>query len=140
MCYEVVQVPGGYEKATPRWRGFEFTGLGKGDVVIGKGHLGGDMRITNCGRATIVIDSFVAAPLVIEGAEPVRDGGRLCIDGCHRRGLAHAPVFPWGSVASEAVVNETSPSLGAATSTSSPAGQPSRTAVNPGPCDSPAVR
>ena len=74
MRYEGVSVPQPYERYNPRPRGFEFVGLGKDDVVRCLGNLDGDMRLTNCGRATILVDSLSASPLVVEGTEKVRDG------------------------------------------------------------------
>jgi len=74
MRYEGVAVPGPFLQYSPRPRGFEFVGLGKDDVVRCQGNTDGDMRLTNCGRATILIDSLTASPLVVEGTEKVRDG------------------------------------------------------------------
>ena len=72
MEYETLSVRGAYDPVRPR--GFEFVGLGSKDVIHCRGNCDGDMRVTRCGRATILVDSLIAAPIIIEGKEPVRDG------------------------------------------------------------------
>ncbi len=74
MRYEGISVPGAYIAYTPRPRGLELISLGRRDVVLMEGNNNGDLRITNCGRATILVSSLVASPIIIEGDERIRDG------------------------------------------------------------------
>ena len=74
MRYEGISVPGAYVNMTPRPRGLELVGLGKDDAVLMEGVNDGDFHIASCGRATILVSSQTASPLLVDGAEPVRDG------------------------------------------------------------------
>jgi len=72
MTYDGVYTFGMYQRQ-PLRKGFRFTGLGAGDVVIVP-HAQGNMRFINCSRATILANCTYEGSIVVEGAETPRDG------------------------------------------------------------------
>lgn len=85
MTYRGIFVFGMYQKQ-PFRKGLQFTGLGPDDVVVMQ-HLQGNLRFTNCGRATVLANVGYEGGVVIEGKEPVRDG----LLGFQTRLVTHTP-------------------------------------------------
>ena len=71
--YDGLYLPGVYWQKEPRPRGLMLTGLGQGELVS-IGHLDGDLRVTECQRATILAEYTYEGQLLVEGAGAVRDG------------------------------------------------------------------
>jgi hypothetical protein len=72
MTYDGVFVYGTYQKQ-PFRQGLQFVDLGPDDVVV-MPNVTGNLRLTNCGRATVLANVSYEGSVVIEGTEPVRDG------------------------------------------------------------------
>lgn len=72
MTYDGVFVYGTYQKQ-PFRQGLQFVDLGPDDVVV-MPSVTGNLRLTNCGRATVLANVSYEGSVVIEGPEPVRDG------------------------------------------------------------------
>lgn len=72
MEYEAVFVFGMYQKK-PFERGFQFRDLSKGSQVV-LNRVNGNLRFTDCGRATIFASVSYEGSLVVEGKKLERDG------------------------------------------------------------------
>jgi hypothetical protein len=72
MTYDGIYVFGMYQKA-PLRKGLRFTNLGENDVVV-MPHVQGNLRFTNCGRATVLANCSYEGSVVVEGKHLGRDG------------------------------------------------------------------
>ena len=72
MTYEAVFVFGMYQRK-PFERGFQFRNLAKGSVVI-LDRVDGNLRFTDCARATVFAPVSYEGSLVVEGRKLERDG------------------------------------------------------------------
>jgi len=72
MTYDGVFAFGMYQKE-PRRKGFHFTGLSEGDVVV-MPHVQGNMRFTDCARATILANTSYEGSITVEGKDRRRGG------------------------------------------------------------------
>ncbi len=72
MTYDGVFVYGTYQKQPVR-QGLQLVDLGPDDVVV-MPDVTGNLRFTNCGRATVLVNVSYEGSVVIEGTEPIRDG------------------------------------------------------------------
>lgn len=70
--YDGVYVFGMYQKA-PLRKGLRFTNLGSNEVVV-LPHVQGNLRFTDCGRATVLANCSYEGSVVVEGQNPARDG------------------------------------------------------------------
>jgi hypothetical protein len=85
MTYRGVFVYGMYQKQ-PFRKGLQFTGLGPRDVDVMHA-VQGNLRFSDCGRATVLANVGYEGAVVIEGKEPVRDG----LLGFQTRLVTHTP-------------------------------------------------
>jgi hypothetical protein len=72
MTYDGVYVFGMYQKA-PLRKGMLFTNLGEKDMVV-MPHVQGNLRLVNCGRATVLANCSYEGSVVVEGKDQARDG------------------------------------------------------------------
>lgn len=72
MTYDGVYVFGMYQKA-PLRKGLRFTGLGEKDVVL-MPHVQGNLRLVDCGRATVLANCSYEGSVVVEGKNQARYG------------------------------------------------------------------
>jgi hypothetical protein len=72
MTYDGVYVYGMYQKA-PFRQGLRFTELREQDVVV-MPHVQGNLRFTNCARATVLANCSYEGSVVVEGKDKRRDG------------------------------------------------------------------
>nr|MDQ2732065.1 hypothetical protein [Armatimonadota bacterium] len=72
ILYDGVYVYGMYQKQ-PFRKGFWFTGLGAGDVVV-MPHVQGNLHFQDCGRATVLANCSYEGSVTVEGKGAVRDG------------------------------------------------------------------
>jgi hypothetical protein len=72
MTYDGVYVYGMYQKA-PFRKGMQFTNLGERDVIV-LPHVQGNLRFTNCGRATVLANCSYEGSVVVDGKDKARDG------------------------------------------------------------------
>jgi hypothetical protein len=72
MTYDGVYAYGMYQKE-PFRKGMVFTGLGDKDVVL-LPHVQGNLRFTDCGRATVLANCSYEGSVVVEGKERDRGG------------------------------------------------------------------
>lgn len=72
MTYDGVYAYGMYQK-DPFRKGLVFTGLGENDVVV-MPHVQGNLRFTDCGRATVLANCSYEGSVVVEGKGKARDG------------------------------------------------------------------
>jgi hypothetical protein len=72
MTYDGVYAFGMYQKA-PLRKGFRFSNLGKGEVVI-MPHVQGNLRFVNSARATVLANCSYEGSVVVEGKDRSREG------------------------------------------------------------------
>jgi hypothetical protein len=72
MTYDGVYVYGMYQKQ-PFRQGLWLTGLGERDTVV-MPHVQGNLRLVDCGRATILANCSYEGSVVVEGKDRRRDG------------------------------------------------------------------
>jgi hypothetical protein len=72
MTYDGVYVFGMYQKA-PLRKGLRFANLSERDVVV-MPHVQGNLRLIDCGRATVLANCSYEGSVVVEGKDQARDG------------------------------------------------------------------
>jgi hypothetical protein len=72
MTYDGVYVFGMYQKA-PLRKGLHFTRLDENDVVV-MPHVQGNIRFTDCGRATVLANCSYEGSVVVDGKDKARGG------------------------------------------------------------------
>jgi hypothetical protein len=91
MTYDGVYAYGMYQKQ-PFRKGFHFRNLGPQEVVL-MPHVQGNLRFTDCARATILATCTYEGSVVVDGKDPRRDGllgfmtrlATLCTHGLYLR-------------------------------------------------------
>lgn len=72
ITYDGVYAFGMYQKE-PFRKGVRFTNLTQHDVVV-MPHIQGNLRLTNCGRATVLANCSYEGSVVVDGRDRARDG------------------------------------------------------------------